>query len=286
MAITRAIIPLAGLATRFLPITKSIPKEILPIGQFPVIHWVVRELIDAGIKQILFITSNRDHVIERYFSHDPWLEGELAKRNKSELLHEIDFLLDRCTFFYAHQTKPAGIADAIYLGKDFVYDESFFCHMGDSFFRDGRVCKKMIENHEKHNASCTITMRETEKSLVTVQAHVITEKHLGNDVFTFSQYIEKPDFSELTSNLGVIGRYIFQPYVFEIIHSLVQNKALVHERDFSKLMNNLLERAPGIAIKSSNEMEFYNAGDLEDYSRAFIKFYNIRETSKKKERFE
>jgi len=282
MGIIKAIVPLAGLATRFLPITKSIPKEILPIGPFPVIHWVVRELIDAGVKQILFITNNRDHVIERYFSKDPWLADELAMKKKGELLDEIDSLLDQCSFFYMHQTKPAGIADAIYLGKDFVHNEAFFCHMGDSFFCNGQVCKKMIENHEKHNASSTIAMRELEKSLIMEHSHAVTEKDLGNEIFTFSRFIEKPGSRELTSNLGVIGRFTFEPYIFEIIDSLMHKKELVDERDFSKLMNRLLERAPGIAIKSSSKMEFYNAGDLGDYSKAFIEFYNRNGISDKK----
>lgn len=272
MKITKAVIPVAGLATRFLPTTKALPKEILPIGGFPVIHWVVKELAEAGIKKILFITNNRSQIIERYFAADPWLEDELVRQGKREYLRSLDRLLDQCRFYYAHQTRPAGIADALLIAEEFVSDEPFFCHMGDSFFCDSRICRKMIHSHETHGASCSVAVKEMNVDLVLKKAHVILEKEIENELYKFSQFIEKPIVQELAENLGVIGRFIFSPHIFKIIQSKAHGNELVHERDFSKLINALLQEGPGLAIKAKHETPFYDAGDLMEYSYAQVKF--------------
>lgn len=272
MKITKAVIPVAGLATRFLPATKALPKEILPISGFPVIHWVVKELAEAGITKILFITNNRSQIIERYFSADPWLEDELARQGKRDYLRSLDQLLNQCRFYYAHQTRPAGIADALLTAEDFVNDEPFYCHMGDSFFCDCRISRKMIHSHETHEAACSVAVKEMDAELVVKKAHVILAEAIDEELHKFSRFIEKPTAQELTENLSVIGRFIFSPHIFKIIQSKIRDNELTHERDFGKLINGLLQEGPGLAVKAKHDAPFYDAGDLLEYSYSQVKF--------------
>lgn len=272
MDVSKAVIPVAGLATRFLPVSKTLPKEILPIGEFPVIHWVVKELVEAGIKQILFITNNRGSVIERYFSSDPWLEDMLIQKGQESYLHGINELISQCSFFYTHQTKPQGIGQAILLAEDFVGNEPFFCHMGDSFFCNSKLGKAMIEHHKKYNSVCTLGVREMSEYALMQKACSVVKDKLEPNVFLLQQVIEKPLKSELKSKLASIGRFVFTPDIFNIIKIRIDNNNLTKQRDFGELMNMLLERGKGLVVKSDSEDILYDAGDLREYYRTLIKY--------------
>ncbi len=272
MKITKAVIPVAGLATRFLPVTKSIPKEILPVGGLPIIHWVAKELIDAGVNKILFITNNRNRVIEQYFAHDPWLENTLTQYEKQHLLKEIDEVINKCNFFYTHQTKPQGIGDAILLAEDFVGEEPFFCHMGDSFFHREQICKKMAELHEKHNASCTIALKALPKERVMQKAHAITKEEVEKGVFSIQKIIAKPKEHELSGNFATIERFIFIPEIFEILRTLKQQDAITYKNHFGKMINGLFPFGPGLGLEVSPDTPFYDAADLKSYYKTLIQF--------------
>ena len=272
MKVKKAVIPLAGLATRFLPVTKSIPKEILPIGGFPVIHWVVKELVDAGIEQILLITNTRSLVFERYFSSEPWLEQELTRLGKQKNIADVERLLSNCEFFYAHQTRPEGIGEAILTAEGFVGSESFYCHMGDSFFSNSVLSKKMLETHEGHQASCTIGTRKLGIQSIMAKAHAVVESTSDPLINKLVEYREKPAEDELTGELSSIGRFVFSSKIFQIIRTKKANNELNHQRDFGKLLNALLDSGTGYAVEAAQEHSFYDAGDLNEYYKTLVRF--------------
>lgn len=271
MIIRKAIIPVAGLGSRLLPLTKSLPKEMLPIGRKPIIHHVVEEILDAGITNILLITSKRNRSIEDYFNNDPWLVENLSKNNKAELLQAIDFSKLKCSFSYIHQDIPAGIADAILLAEDFIGNEPFILHMGDSIVKnDQGIIRRMLNLHARNNIS-GFTVAVTKMSEEEIKSHGRVVPKVDVDIehpyFEITNIINYKNIEIRTSNYGDIGRYIFNSNIFKAI------KQTSYKEDLSKAKQLLiLQGLSGLAVKLKPEEKFCNAGDFESYFKTFIEF--------------
>ena len=222
MAITKAILPVAGMGTRLLPATKSQPKEMLPVGRKPVVQYVVEEMADEGVCKLLFITGRKKRSIEDHFDSDPELEARLSVSDPVDI-GEIDYDSRGVEFFYARQRRPAGNADAVRLGHEFVGDESFVVAFGDTILTSvdqPGVVGRMIEAHERNGAAATIAVWDVpreETFRYGIVRPVAGISHGDAPAFAIEEIVEKPAVESAPSTLAVAARYIFTPEIFSAI---------------------------------------------------------------------
>lgn len=222
MRIRKGVIPSAGYGTRFLPITYAQPKEMMPVVKKPTIQYVVEELAHAGIKDILIITGRNKRAIEDHFDPNPDLYELLEKRGKSDVLEEMKFLEKlNVHIFFTRQSKPTGLADAIYLAKDFVEDEDFVVALGDTIIYSERELERnfisrMLDIHGRKLANTTISIEkidlEDTKKYGVIQGELIDEL-----TWKITDVVEKPGPEKAPSRMAVSGRYIFNSDLFEAI---------------------------------------------------------------------
>lgn len=215
--IRKAVIPAAGFGTRFLPATKSMPKEMLPIIDKPAIHYAVEEAVKAGAEEIIFITGRGKRAIEDYFDHSYELEDMLRKKGKKELLAEVEQISDMAEIIYIRQKEPLGLGHAVLRAKDLVGNEPFMVILPDVLMEDGGdFTKQMVDK-------CA----ETGKSVIGVQAvdwdrvglYGIVAKEGNGNVFDIKGVVEKPTRGEAPSNLSIYGRYVLTPDIFEYLEN-------------------------------------------------------------------
>jgi len=223
MKIDKAVIPLAGLGTRLLPITKSQPKEMLPIYDKPAIHHAVEEGKKSGIENFLFITGRGKESIENYFDYSFELEERLKRENKFDYLKEIQDIQNLGKIFYIRQKEPKGLGDAIYLAKNFVNDEPFAVILADDIFiYDEPPLRKLIKVFEKYYG-IILSIKRVDYDKVENYG-IIKGKQIENNLYEVLDLIEKPKKDEAPSNLAIIGRYILPPQIFNVIPNLKPGK--------------------------------------------------------------
>lgn len=203
--IRKAVIPAAGLGTRFLPATKAQPKEMLPVVDKPVIQYVVEEAISSGIEDILIITGTGKRAIEDHFG-----KGEL----KNEFLDEIDEMMNNVNLFYTRQREPLGLGDAVYHAKSFVGEEAFALLLGDTITIPG-CTKEMIKKYEEFKTSI-IAVEEVPREKISSYG-IIKGKEVEGTIHLVEDLVEKPSPEEAPSNLAILGRYILTPRIFDVI---------------------------------------------------------------------
>jgi len=203
--IRKAVIPAAGLGTRFLPVTKSMPKEMLPVVDKPVIQYVVEEAISSGIKDILIITGKGKRAIEDHFG-----KSEL----ENEFLDEIDEMMSHVNLFYTRQREPRGLGDAVYHAKSFVGEEAFALLLGDTITIP-ECTKELIKKYEDFKTSI-IAVEEVPEEKISSYG-IIKGKEVEGDIHLVEDLVEKPSPEEAPSNLGIIGRYVLTPAIFDAI---------------------------------------------------------------------
>ncbi|MDE2706959.1 MAG: sugar phosphate nucleotidyltransferase [Gemmatimonadota bacterium] len=204
MNIAKAIVPVAGLGTRLLPTTKSLSKEMLPVGRLPVIHHVVEELATAGIRQILFITGRNKSAIENHFG-----DSGAGYRERG------------IEFFFAHQPPPPGTGTAVATGEDFAAGDPFVVAFGDSIVRtpSGRpLLQRMIDSHLRHCAACTIGAYEVPEDRMHHYGILVSEEATAKDS-KLTAILEKPTPAQTSSRLAVSARYVFSPAIFDHIRA-------------------------------------------------------------------
>jgi len=216
LKIRKAIIPAAGLGTRFLPATKAQPKEMLPIVDKPAIQYIVEEAIDSGIENIIIVTGRHKRAIEDHFDKSVELEMQLEEKGDERLLHLVQAVSNLADVHYIRQKEPLGLGHAILCARNFIGDEPFAVLLGDDIIQSQPpTLKGMMELFE-----------ETERSVIAVQevAHEDVSKYgiispsAENSRYTqIKDLVEKPDPAEAPSNLAVIGRYIISPEIFDIL---------------------------------------------------------------------
>ncbi|MFW5613447.1 MAG: UTP--glucose-1-phosphate uridylyltransferase GalU, partial [Campylobacter hyointestinalis] len=211
--------------TRFLPATKSLPKEMLPILTKPLIHYGVDEAREAGMSNMAFVTGRGKRALEDYFDISYELEHQIAGTSKEYMLNEIRELMSSCTFSFTRQQQMRGLGDAIYSGKTLVGDEAFGVILADDLCinEDGvNVLAQMSEIYEKYRCSIVAVMEVPKQSVSSYG--IINGKFIEDDLIMVNDMIEKPDTSEAPTNLAIIGRYILTPDIFEIIETTKPGK--------------------------------------------------------------
>ena len=213
--VRKAVIPAAGFGTRFLPETKTIPKEMLPIIDKPVIHYVVEEAIKSGITDIIFITGREKRAIEDYFDHSYELEDQLRKSGKVDLLRQIEEISNLANIIYIRQKEPLGLGHAILRAKDVIGDEPFAILLPDMLAdTENPYTKQVIETYEKIGKS-VIGFKETTPEKVSLYG--IADFTERGETFKLNDVIEKPTPEEAPSNLYIFGRYVMTPNIFEAL---------------------------------------------------------------------
>lgn len=217
MKVRKAIIPAAGLGTRFLPATKAMPKEMLPIVDKPTIQYIIEEAIASGIEEILIITGKNKRAIEDHFDRSIELELSLQESGKDELLELVQGISDMVDVHYIRQKEAKGLGHAVYCAKTFVGNEPFAVMLGDDvvYSPENPCLKQMIECFDEYKTSVlgVQTVREEDVSKYgVVDGNQVTER-----VYSVNDLVEKPSMEEAPSNVAILGRYIINPSIFDIL---------------------------------------------------------------------
>ncbi|MGI6368408.1 MAG: UTP--glucose-1-phosphate uridylyltransferase [Anaerolineae bacterium] len=294
-AIVKAVIPVAGMGTRLLPATKSQPKEMLPVGRRPVVQYVVEELEQAGLDQILFVTGRKKSAIEDHFDADPELVRVLSAADSYTLLDELAYTSTEASYFYTRQSTPLGLADAVRRAERFVGDDNFVVALGDSIIKNGSgtgLLAKMVEVHLSSGAGCTIALEHV--SPEETYRYGIVAPVAGADTsvaFEIDDLVEKPAPGAAPSTLAIAARYVFSPMVFEAIRRTAPDrKGELQLTDSIRLLKQLGQRIMGVTLQPGERR--YDIGNFESYFTTFIDFaladekygYMVRQYLKRKAR--
>lgn len=217
MKIRKAVFPVAGMGTRFLPATKSIPKEMLPIVDKPLIQYAVEEALSSGIEQIVFVTGKRKTALEDHFDFDFELEDMLQGKYKKDILESIKRVVPETgTIIYTRQNVPLGLGHAIWCARDIVGHEPFAVILADDLIRaDKPVLSQMMDVYEEYQASIVAVMEVSPKE--TDKYGIIDSEKIGERVSRIKGLVEKPDPQDAPSNMAIIGRYILEPEIFDFL---------------------------------------------------------------------
>jgi UTP--glucose-1-phosphate uridylyltransferase len=221
MKITKAIFPVAGLGTRFLPATKANPKEMLPVVDKPLIQYAVEEAIQAGITHLIFVTNSSKRAIEDHFDSNFELEANLLERGKHELLDLVKGILPQgVSCVYIRQQAPLGLGHAVLCAKHLIGQEAFAVLLADDLIANqgGSCLQQMLEMHQKTNASVIAVEKITPSE--SVKYGVVDVCGETTALARISNIVEKPNPSDAPSDLGVVGRYILTPQIFNLLESL------------------------------------------------------------------
>lgn len=216
--VRKAIIPAAGLGTRFLPATKAMAKEMLPIVDKPTIQFIVEEAINSGIEDILIVTGKSKRPIEDHFDSNPELEANLKSKGKMELLELVEETTG-LNLFFVRQSYPKGLGDAVLQAKAFVGNEPFVVMLGDDLMEDEvPLTKQLINGYDKTHASNIAVMKvpheETSKYGI-----IDVEGQVDETTYNVRRFVEKPNPEDAPSDLAIIGRYLLTPEIFDILET-------------------------------------------------------------------
>jgi len=270
--ITKCLFPAAGYGTRFLPATKAMPKEMLPILTKPLIQYGVEEAYEAGCDIMAIITGRGKRAITDHFDISYELEHQIQGSPKENLLDEIRVLMDKCTFTYTRQNEMKGLGDAIYKGKVLVGDEHPFgviladdlCVNADG---DG-VMSQMIKLYNKYRCSI-IAIMEVQPNQVHKYG-IISGKEIEEGIYMIEDMVEKPDQGKAPSNLAIIGRYILTPDIFKIIENTKSGK-----NGELQITDALLQQAKhGMVLGYKFKGKRFDCGSLDGFVEATNYFYD------------
>ncbi|EAL3890459.1 UTP--glucose-1-phosphate uridylyltransferase [Campylobacter lari] len=271
------IFPAAGYGTRFLPATKTLPKEMLPILTKPLIHYGVDEALEAGMETMGFVTGRGKRALEDYFDISYELEHQIAGTKKEYLLSEIRTLIDRCTFTFTRQNEMKGLGDAVLKAKPLVQDEAFGVILSDDLCvnEDGvNVLAQMVKIYEKYRCS-VIAVMEVEADQVSNYG-VIAGNAVEEDLIMVNSMVEKPDPKDAPSNLAIIGRYILTPDIFGILENTKAGKngeIQLTDALLSQATNNMV-----LAYKFKGKR--FDCGSVEGFVEATNYFYEKSKNAK------
>ncbi|ACI21886.1 MULTISPECIES: UTP--glucose-1-phosphate uridylyltransferase GalU [Thermodesulfovibrio] len=263
--IKKAVLPVAGLGTRFLPATKASPKEMLPIIDKPLIQYAVEEAVKAGIEEFLFITGKHKRAIEDHFDKAYELEERLKTAGKYELLDKIN-CFENLNFAYIRQKEPKGLGDAILCAKPFVKDEAFIVILSDDLIDpEYSILNEMMKIYEAKKAP-VIALEEV--PLSEVSRYGIVSGKTVNGYYIIDDLVEKPEASFSPSRLAIIGRYILTPQIFKYLENLQPGKS--GEIQLTDALKSLLEETAiyGYILKGKR----YDAGEKLGYLKTIVEF--------------
>jgi UTP--glucose-1-phosphate uridylyltransferase len=216
MKVRKAVIPVAGLGTRFLPATKTVPKELLPIVDIPSIQYVVQEAVDAGIQEIIFVTGRGKDSIEDHFDEAPELEQVLAERGQTDLVEMLRRLKEMTEVVSVRQKKPLGLGHAVLCSRDLVGDEPFAVMLADDLIDSDTPCIRQLLAIFEEKKESVIALMEVLPEEVH-QYGVIKGREIEKRLYQIQATVEKPVAKEAPSRMAIIGRYILRPEIFSIL---------------------------------------------------------------------
>lgn len=267
--ITKAVIPAAGMGTRFLPATKAQPKEMLPVVDKPVIQYVVEEAVASGITDIIIITGWHKKSIEDHFDYPFELEKRLEEAGKIEKLEEVRRIAGMANFIYIRQKGPYGNGTPVLNAKEVIGDEPFAVLWGDEFIHaDPPRLKQMIDVYDKYEDCVISGVRIPDKQAV-AKYGIADYKEIDDGIFEIKQIVEKPDPDKAPSNLAVHGAYIFNPEIFDYLEKLEPGKD--NELWLTDAINMLMKDRAVYAAEIKNG-KYYDTGNILEYLKANIDF--------------
>ena len=267
MKIKKAVFPVAGLGTRFLPATKASPKEMMPLVDKPLIQYVVEEAIDAGIEEVIMITGRGKNAIEDHFDISFELEHALKGKNNNKMLEEVQRISNLVDFWYIRQKEPLGLGHAILRTKDLIGNEPFAVLLGDDIIHsEVPTIKQLMNIHEKYNAS-VIAVEKIDKKDISGYG-VIEPKKLDERVYQIMDMVEKPSPQDAPSDLAIIGRYILTPEIFTALEKTVPDKS--GEIQLTYGLRHLLKQQVVYAYQFEGKR--YDAGNKLGFLKATVEF--------------
>lgn len=269
---TRAVIPVAGLATRMQPLCRSIPKEMLPLGRRPVIHHAVEELHRGGAKDFLLVTGPRSSAIENYFSPNAPLDDELDRKGIPTGWYHGEKSLADCSFQSVIQRVPKSVSDAVYHAREFVDSQPFFLHMGDSVITgDDDYASRMVEAMTKYQASAVVLVHNMVLEDLCLHGVASTQRELEAGIFEIEYVIENPTPTEVTRTLGCAGRYLISARMIDT--PLEEEPRIAPMGNLSAIFSSEGELAgPVIAVATKDSAKLYDTGTLNGYLEAMVAF--------------
>ncbi len=272
MTVHKAIIPAAGLGTRFLPATKAQPKEMLPIVDKPTLQFIIEEAVESGIEEILIITGRNKKSIEDHFDKSVELELELEKKGKIKLLEEVRKISDMVNIHYIRQKEPLGLGHAIYCAKSFISNEPFAVLLGDDIVYSNKPClKQMLEVYDEYKTTILGVQKVPEAEVS--KYGIVKGKQIEDRIYKVKDLIEKPAVGDAPSNIAILGRYIINPVIFEILEHTKPGKG-----GEIQLTDALKELAHREAMYAYNfEGKRYDVGDKQGFLEATVEYALRRE---------
>jgi UTP--glucose-1-phosphate uridylyltransferase len=275
--VTKAVIPAAGLGTRFLPATKAMPKEMLPVVDKPAIQYVVEEAVSAGLNDVLMITGRNKNALENHFDRNAELEDTLEKKGDTDRLEKVNYSTSLADLHYVRQGDPKGLGHAVLRARMHVGREPFAVLLGDDII-DSRddLLQHMLEVQQKYNATVVALMEVPRESIHLYGAAAIEETG-DDDVVRITGLVEKPDAEHAPSNYAVIGRYVLRPEVFDVLERTEPGRG--GEIQLTDALQSMAE-APdwtggvyGVVFRGRR----YDTGDRLDYIKAIVQLAVDRE---------
>lgn len=276
MNVKKAIIPAAGLGTRFLPATKAQPKEMLPIVDKPTIQYIIEEAVASGIEEILIITGRNKRAIEDHFDKSIELERELEKKGKEDLLKIVRDISSISDIYYIRQKEPKGLGHAIGCARTFVGNQPFAVMLGDDVVDNEIPClKQLIDCYNEYKTSI-IGVQEVPKEEV-YKYGIVKGMYIENNVYKVKDLIEKPKVEEAPSNMAILGRYIITPSIFEILQNTTPGKG--GEIQLTDALRTLAKNEAMYAYTFQGRR--YDVGDKLGFLQATVEFALKKEELKK-----
>jgi len=275
MKVRKAIIPAAGLGTRFLPATKAQPKEMLPIVDKPTIQYIIEEAVEAGIEEILIITGRNKRAIEDHFDKSVELELELKEKKKDDLLKMVQDISNMVQIHYVRQKEPKGLGHAILCAKTFVGNEPFAVMLGDDVVDAEVPCLKQLIDVYNEYKTTILGVQQVPMSEVNKYG-IVKGMHIEDGVYKVKDLVEKPSREQAPSNVAILGRYIITPQIFEILEHTRPGKG--GEIQLTDALKELLNREAMYAYTFKGRR--YDVGDKLGFLQATVEYALKREDLK------
>ena len=270
MTIRKAVLPVAGLGTRFLPATKAQPKEMLPIVDKPLVQYAVEEVSASGIPMVIFVTGRGKNAIENHFDVSFELEQELAGRGKEDLRRQMHSISKLLQMAYVRQKYPRGLGHAILVSRDLVGNESFAVLLSDDVIESEVPClKQMMAVHARYRTSVVAIQRVERKAVSSygiIRGSLVPDKEMEGRIYRIDDMVEKPEPGKAPSNLAIIGRYILTPAIFRELATTQPGAG--HEIQLTDALKRLLKKETVYGYLFEGKR--YDAGDKLGFLKATV----------------
>jgi len=274
MSVKLAVIPVAGRGTRLIPLTKSLPKEMLPVGRKPVVQYVVEELNRCGLQKLLFITGPTKTAIENHFDLDMELINHLRETGKEELLNELAFEKADLQYFYTRQRRQLGLGHAILCAESFVGKEPFVVALGDTILgvnAKGRIVERMVEVFDERDADAVIAFEEVPENEVHRYGIAKPVNMEDPNIFQLGGIVEKPSAAEAPSRMAVASRYVFKSKIFDFLRETKPGKN--DEIQLTDAIQALIAAGGKVfGVRVTPQEHRFDIGNYESYFAAFLEF--------------